>query len=231
MMDVVVMRSRAQVLFTVIAVLAFELAPGTTMSAQNTWKPGPCQPVSERTSEMGCWIVATEVLGPLPKAPMFWHLYSFTTRAAAEAARRPGETVVESLEKVWLLTIAESGWHSRGGERVTEIGPLPIGEGHRYTAEYMEAIFPPGFDTTVHRHPGPEAWYTIAGEVCLETPQGKALGGAGTKHGVIVPGGVPMRLSVTGTENRRSLVLILHDSAQPHTIVATDWTPKGLCRS
>jgi len=29
---------------------------------------------------------------------------------------------------------------------------------------------------------------------------------------------------------RRALVLILHDSTQPATIPASDWTPKGLCK-
>jgi quercetin dioxygenase-like cupin family protein len=214
-----------------IAYFAVELSMCNSASAQGAWKPGPCRPISERTSEMGCWIVATEVLGQLPKAPVFWHLYAYATRTAAEAAKRPGESIVESLGKVWLLTIAEAGWQPPGGDRVAEIGPLPVSADQRYTAQYMEAVFPPGFDTTAHRHSGPEAWYTVAGEVCLETPGGKVIGRAGAKDGVIVPGGLPMRLSVTGTEQRRSLVLILHDSAQPHTILAADWTPKGLCKS
>jgi hypothetical protein len=110
----------------------------------------------------------------------------------------------------------------------------PLAEDQKYTeytAQYMEAIFPPGRDTSVHRHAGPEAWYTVAGEVCLETPEGKSVGRAGEKGSVIVRGGLPMRLSVTGTELRRSLVLILHDSSQLHTILASDWTPKGLCKN
>jgi hypothetical protein len=40
-----------------------------------------------------------------------------------------------------------------------------------------------------------------------------------------------MHLTATGTEQRRSLVLILHESSQPTTIRATDWTPKGLCKN
>jgi len=45
----------------------------------------------------------------------------------------------------------------------------------------------------------------------------------------IVPGGPPMRLSAIGTVQRRSLVLILRDSTKPWAMLATDWTPKGLC--
>src|SRR5918999_4883146 len=187
-----------------------------------------CQPESQRTGELGCWIMATTVLGQLPDQPIFWHLDTFPTRAAAEAARGPRGTVVESLGKVWLFTIEVAGWRPSGGERVAEIGPLPVSAGVSYVSEYMEAVFTPGMTAPVHRHPGPEAWYTVSGETCLETPQGKMLGRAGGAP-VIVPGGPPMHLTATGTETRRALVLILHDASQPATTPASDWTPQGLC--
>ncbi len=38
-----------------------------------------------------------------------------------------------------------------------------------------------------------------------------------------------MELTATGSEVRRALVLILHDSSLPATTPATDWTPKRLC--
>lgn len=205
------------------------LSVSNSTSAQDAWKP-TCQPVAARTMDRGCWILASESLGQLPKGPLFWHLFSYESRRAAEADKRPGETVVESLGKVWLTTVAPASWKPSGGERVAEIGPLPVVAGESYMAQYMEAIFPPGFDSPVHRHPGPEAWYTAAGEVCLETPGRKAVGRAGDKDGVIVPGGQPMRLSVTGTEERRSLVLILHESSKPHTVPASDWKPEDLCK-
>jgi len=218
---------RLGIFVAVFTGLALSVCSST--SAQDAWKP-TCQPVAARTTDRGCWIVASESLGQLPKGPLFWHLYSYESRSAAQAVKRQGETVVESLGKVWLTTIAPAGWKPSGGERVSEIGPLPVIAGEAYMAQSMEAIFPPGFDTPVHRHPGPEAWYTVAGEVCLETPGQKAVGRAGDKDGVIVPGGQPMRLSVTGTELRRSLVLILHESSKPHTVPASDWKPEGLCK-
>jgi ketosteroid isomerase-like protein len=94
----------------------------------------------------------------------------------------------------------------------------------------MEAIFTPGMTAPAHRHSGPEAWFTLSGETCLETPDGTMVGRAGGPP-VIVPGGPPMHLTATGTETRRALVLILHDSTQPPTTPAADWTPKGLCSS
>jgi quercetin dioxygenase-like cupin family protein len=188
-----------------------------------------CRPISERTAEVGCWITAHTVLGNLPKAPLFWHLDTFSTRPAAAAAKGPRGTVVESLGRVWLLTVDVAGWRPSGGERVAEIGPLPVSADAAYAAQYMEAVFTPGMTAPAHRHSGPEAWYTLTGETCLETPSGKMIGRAGGSH-VIVPGGPPMHLTATGSETRRALVLILHDSTQPPTTPEHDWKPQGLCR-
>jgi quercetin dioxygenase-like cupin family protein len=189
-----------------------------------------CKPVSERVGELGCWVTAHTELGQLPRQPIFWHLDTFPTRAEAQAAKGPHGTVVESLGKVWLLSIDVAGWRPSGGTRVAKIGPLPVSADTQYSAQYMEAIFTPGMTAPAHRHSGPEAWYTLSGETCLETPDGKMLGKAGGAQ-IIVPGGLPMHLTATGTETRRALVLILHDSTQPPTTPAPDWTPKGLCRS
>jgi len=103
--------------------------------------PGGCNtPAGERTAEVGCYLDATELLGELPQVPLFWHLYNYPTRAAAEAAKGPRGTVVESFERVWLYTIAEAGWHPSSGARVAVIGPLSTDAGKQYTARYMEAF-------------------------------------------------------------------------------------------
>ena len=207
-----------------LACLAVTLAASQETLAQI------CRPVSQRTGEVGCWITANAAVGQLPQQPIFWHLDAYPTHTEAEAAKGPRGTVVESLGRVWLFTIDVAGWRPSGGARVAEIGPLPVSPEAKYSAQYMEAIFTPGMTAPAHRHSGPEAWYTLAGETCLETPEGKMVGRAGGSH-VIVPGGPPMHLTATGTETRRALVLILHDSTQPPTTPAHDWTPKGLCRS
>ena len=187
-----------------------------------------CRPAVERTGELGCWITVDAELGTLPQDLIFWHLDTYATRAEAEAAKTPRGTVVESLGKVWLFTIDVARWRPTGGERIAQIGPLPVEPGVSSSAQYMEAIFAPGMTAPAHRHSGPEAWYTVSGETCLETPDGTMIGRAGGSH-VIVPGGPPMHLTATGTETRRALVLVLHDSKQPPTTPAPDWTPKGLC--
>jgi quercetin dioxygenase-like cupin family protein len=168
-------------------------------------------------------------LGLLPQGPIYWHLDTYPTRLEAEAAKGPLGTVLESFGKIWLLTIDVAAWRPTGGQRVAQIGPLPVQPNLTYSAEYMEAIFTPGMTAPAHTHSGPEAWYTVSGETCLETPNGKMIGRAGGSH-VIVPGGPPMHLTATGTETRRALVLILHDSTRAPTTLAPEWTPNGLCK-
>jgi len=211
-----------------IALLAFAaLTPG----CQTEGTGGGCIPVSERAGrQFGCFLTASQVVGELGETPVYWHLSKYPSRSAAEGAQVAGSTVVESLGSAWLFAIADVGWRPPSGEHITEIGPLPVVEGVGYTAQYMEAVFRPGMKSIVHRHPGPEAWYTLSGETCLETPDGTMVGRAGGQH-VIVPGGPPMELTATGTELRRALVLILHDSSQPPGSLAADWTPKGLCKT
>lgn len=189
---------------------------------------GACKPVSERTREVGCWIIAHEPVGPIAQPEVFWYLDTYATHEAAAAAKGPRGIVVEALGKIRLLTVEKAGWRPAGGERIAEIGPLAVKPGETYSAQYMEAIFTPGMTAPAHTHSGPEAWYTEAGETCLETPDGKQIGRAGQY--VIVPAGLLMHLTATGTAQRRSLVLILHEAAKPATTLVKDWTPKGLCR-
>ena len=109
--------------------------------------------------------------------------------------------------------------------RIAEIGPLFVKSGERYTALYAEGISNVGDVTPVHHHPAPEAWYTTAGEMCVETPAGKMVGRAGETN--IIPADTPVTILATGTEQRRSVWLVLHESAHPWT-APINWTPKGL---
>jgi quercetin dioxygenase-like cupin family protein len=187
---------------------------------------GTCIPVAERAGrEFGCFITARQELGRLSASPaLYWHLHTYSTREAAEADGAPRSTVVESLGHVWLFTIAEAGWRPRGGDWIARIGPLPLVDADSFAAVYMEGVFQPGMRSMVHRHPGVEAWYTLEGSMCLETPGGTLEQGAGDE-GVLVAGGVPMMLTGTGTGARRSLVLILQDATRARSVAAPDWTP------
>jgi quercetin dioxygenase-like cupin family protein len=182
-----------------------------------------------RTQEVGCWILADDPIGPLTKSPVFWVLDEYPTRDAAEADKGARGAVLESLGKVWLLTIEYQKSELSHGSRAAEIGPLPVVAGENYSVQYMEAIFNPGMTAPEHFHSGPEAWYTVAGETCLETSDGRVQMGRAGGPPVIVPMGLSMHLTATGTEQRRSLVLILHQTTQPVSTLDHNWVAKGLC--
>jgi hypothetical protein len=211
---------RLRIALTALAIASVPLRAQTDVT---------CVPVAERAGRaFGCFITAREELGRLPSdIPLYWHLDTYPTRVAAELARESRSTVVTSLGRIWLFTIAPADWRPRGGDRVARIGPLPLIKADTFAAVYMEGVFEPGMNTMVHRHPGVEAWLTLEGSMCLETPEGKLEQRAGDP-GMMVRGGVPMML--TGTGSRPSIVLRLQDATKPRSTRAADRTPLHLCR-
>ena len=204
---------------------------GPELIAQGVISPsGVCKPASMRKQQVGCWILADDAIGRLSSSAVFWSLDVYPTRLAAEADKGPRGTVLESLGKVWLLDIEYQKSKPRHGSRAAEIGPLTVTPGENYSVQYMEAIFNPGMIAPEHVHSGPEAWYTVAGETCLETSDGRVQVGRAGGPPVIVPMGVSMHLTATGTEQRRALVLILHRTSQPPTTLEHHWVAKGLCK-
>ena len=157
-----------------------------------------CSAYSQTVPAGRAQLIISVDLGELPQGPLFWHLYNYPSRTAAEAEaeRAPSATVVEAFDKFWLYSISTKEWHPLGGERVADIGPLPLKPGIKYTARYMQAVFTPGMTAAVHRHSGPEAWYLLTGTQCLETPDGMAVAHAGDT--TIVPEGPPMALNSVG---------------------------------
>ena len=216
---------RGQILFRqILPVLLFI----SGIAAAQTQALESCKPVSERTGSEGCWILASKPLGVLPDRPLFWTLDVYPDRESAQLAAQGGSTVLDSLGKVWLLTVGDKPEPPTKGKRVTQIGPLPVKPREDYTAQYRESIMRPGAVSRTHVHSGPEVFYTETGETCLETPSGMQVSRKG--HDVVVPEGEPMELVATGSENRTGLVLVLHSSSKPHTTVVTDWHSSGLCK-
>jgi quercetin dioxygenase-like cupin family protein len=190
---------------------------------------GVCKPVAERQSDIGCWILTDKSVGRAKGSEVYWHLDTYRDSVQAERASGGHGVVVRALGKTWLMTIARARPAvSHSGTHVASIGPLHVKPGTEYSALFMEAIFTPGMTSAVHRHSGPEAWYTVAGETCLETPQGKIVSSAG--HPAVVPQGPPMFLTATGKNERRAITLILHDAKKAPTTMETKWKPRGLCK-
>ncbi len=187
-----------------------------------------CKPMSQRTGQYGCWITASQPIGTL-SVPAYWTLDVYPTKEAADQAKGAWGTVVESLGKVWLLTVGERQKANPAGTRIAEVGPLPVKPGQTYTAQYMEATLLPGMVSKTHLHSGVEAFYTESGETCLETPEGMQVGRKGKS--IVIPEGVAMELTAIGTEARQGLILVLHDSSKPPTTLVSEWKSKGLCRA
>jgi hypothetical protein len=175
----------------------------------------------------GCTILAQRTVQKLPKGPLFLYLVAFPSRTAAEAAAGPTSVVAEAEGRNWVFTLARDDGGPWRGELVAQVGPLELPGMNAYTIEVASAVLPPGARSRVHTHAGPEAWYMLAGEQCLETPSGARRAGPG--QGMTQAGYTPMQLVVTGKVVRHALVVVVHDSEQGFGS-PSDWKPKGLCR-
>jgi hypothetical protein len=217
--------------FPSLPLIAFAAAAAAVVSAPlRAQTDGTCIPVAQRTGRaFGCFITARQELGHLAgDEPLYWHLDSYPTRRAAEDAREERSTVVESLGRIWLFTIAPADWRPGSGDRVARIGPLPVAAADSFVAIYAEEAVRPGMKSVAHRHAGVAAWFTLEGTLCAETPEGKLVQEAGDP-GVMIKGGVPVELASAGNGPRRSLVLVLQDATKPRSTLADDWTPRHLC--
>ena len=122
--------------------------------------------------------------------------------------------VAEAAGKVWLFTLGPAGGAPSGGTRVAEVGPIPEVTAPEYLLRINEASGPPGSVTSVHTHPGSEAFYILAGETSQRTPHGVTRIPAGQSmagHGA----DVPMQVSSSGSNDLHSLVVFVVDATKP----------------
>ncbi len=166
-------------------------------------------------------------LGRLPAGDLYWHINAFDTEALATAASSADSVVTQAFGRYWVFSV---GGKRSMGQDTAEIGPLPLevrdGDFH---AEILQSTFSPGMTAPLHVHSGPEAFYAVSGDTCLESPDGVQMAkGAGSS--LIIRQGPPMLLMATGRELRRGFALILHDGAKPPTTLVQDWKPLGLCK-
>lgn len=90
----------------------------------------------------------------------------------------------------------------------------------RYLLRIIEACGPPGSATTVHRHPGDETLYVLAGKQSIRSPHGALVVEAGTPE---AGNGAreAMQVFSTGADNLQALVKFVVDAAQPFSSPAT----------
>jgi hypothetical protein len=158
--------------------------------------------------------LAEKEVTELPAGPLFWRLEHFPTLAQAQAAAGPTGLAAESGGKVWLFTLGAAGGSSTGGTKVAEVGPLPQVVATQYLLRINEASGPPGSITTVHTHPGSEAFYVLAGEQSIRTPQGMIQVKVGQPE--TGPGGdTPLQVSSSGSTDLHALVMFVVDATKP----------------
>jgi quercetin dioxygenase-like cupin family protein len=183
-------------------------------------------PAGEARPQFGCFNVATVSGLQFSEPDVYWHLSTFDTRKAADAAKSATGLVVEEDGRVWLSEFGKRDSALRSGKMIALVGPLQLPPAKSYSAVLSYAVMRPGDNSRVHTHPGPEGWYVIAGEQCLETPAGASRAKAG---GVMtVPPNVPMELNATGTALRLAFALVIHDSTGNRGI-PSEWKPPGAC--
>lgn len=189
-----------------------------------------CDPVSSAPpqSATGCFIVAQGSLPPQQESSIYWQIRRFDRRDQAEAARGPSDLVAEAEGSVWLFRFGPKHGSAGPGEHVADVGPFALPAARQHHAMVLYAPLHPGAYTGVHRHSGPEVWYVLGGEQCLETPAGVHVQRAG--ESLVAPAGVPMKLTITGTELRRAFAVVVHDAAQGWVAPEDSWQPAGLCR-
>ena len=188
-------------------------------------------PPDHRLQLVGARQLAVKPFSTLPKGVLFLRFENFSTRDAAHRKETSASAVVEWAEQVWLLTLGPKGERSRGGTFVAEIGPVPaVPPATRYVLDVNAAEFSPDMNAEVarqvHTHPGPEIFYLLTGEQCLETPNGTARARAG--EGMVAPANTPMQLNIVGAEKRDAFFVVIHDFKTPR-VTPSDWLPTGAC--
>jgi len=224
-----------------IAAFVLFLVTSQNVTVGNLWAQGPGSaahehmtevacvdvPPGEKRPEFGCFNVGAVTGLHFRQASVYWQLRAFPTRKAAESAKSASGIVVEEDGRVWLSEFGDRNSTSQGGDRIAVVGPLQLPAAKTYTAVLSYAVMRPGDTSRVHTHPGPEGWYVLAGEQCLETPAGATKVKSGGT--MTVASNTPMELNVTGKTLRRAFALVIHDAAQPRGI-PSDWNPSGACR-
>lgn len=158
--------------------------------------------------------IAEKRLTQLPTGPLFWRVEHFATLAQAKTAAGETSLATEVSGKVWLFTLGARGAATPGGNKLAEIGPVPLIAAKEYLLRINHAFGPPGAKTPVHSHPGSEAFYVLAGRLGQRTLHGISYaetGQAMNGHGA----DMAMEVFSAGTTDLDQLVMFVVDAERP----------------
>jgi quercetin dioxygenase-like cupin family protein len=160
-------------------------------------------------------------------AKVYWHLYMFPDEQSAQRARGDDGVVIKEYGRVWLSDFGPRDEQAPGGKSMATVGPIIVEPRKPYTAVFSYSVMKPGERTAVQTHSGPELWYVLAGQQCVETPDGVARATPGDT--TVLQANVPMMLVATGTTERHAFTVVLHKAGDPRSVPA-DWPQSGACR-
>jgi hypothetical protein len=186
------------------AALAILLLPGAA-SAQTALV---IKPLIEKT------------VAALPAGELFWRIENLPTVDAARAAAGEWSLVTEAAGKVWLFTLGPAGAATPGAVKAAEVGPIPRVAAAEYLLRINEASGPPGAVTSVHSHPGSEAFFVLAGEQSIRGAHGTMVVKAGQPEAGNAPA-MAMQVSSSGTTGLQSLVMFVVDAGKPFSSPGT----------
>lgn len=158
--------------------------------------------------------IAERAVAQLPEGPLYWHVETFPSLAAARAAAGPWSLTAQHAGRAWLFTLGSRDDASRGGDVVALIGPVPVVPASNYLLRVNRAGGPPGAKTPVHSHAGSEAFYVLMGELSQRTPHGTVRVEAGQAMNGHGPD-MAMQLTSSGTVDLDQLVLFVVDADRP----------------
>jgi hypothetical protein len=168
----------------------------------------------------------------LPQGPLYWRVENFSTvdqaKAAAGSYRWNPDTVsydgspsmvTEVAGKVWLFTLGARGGATPGGSKLAEIGPVPPISAPEYLLRINHGSGAPGSTTSMHTHPGSEAFYVVAGRLGQKTSQGvRHIEAGGTMNGHAAD--MPMQVFNSGTTELTALIMFVVDGSRPFSVPA-----------
>ena len=158
--------------------------------------------------------VVEKKLKQLPTGPLYWRVETLPTLGQAQAAAGEASLAAEISGKSWLFTLGPKGGGAPGANKVAEIGPVPVITAPEYLLRINHASGPPGARTSVHSHPGSEAFYVLRGRLGQRTSHGVMHADAGQPmngHGA----DMAMEVFSAGTTELEQLVMFVVDATRP----------------
>jgi mannose-6-phosphate isomerase-like protein (cupin superfamily) len=178
-------------------------------------------PTSFAHQELSVKPLAEKRVAKLPEGNLFWRIENVDSRSRADSIAGPYSLVVELDGKVWLFTLgSEDEGESAFATKVTRVGPIPRITAIHYLLRINDARGPPGSETSVHSHPGSEAYFVLSGEQSVKAANrtmhiaaGHTEAGQGAERA--------MQVSSSGATDLHALVMFVVDADKPFSSPAT----------